>query len=44
MPNPFNGNAASHVSFSGYPGAAHVIVTGGNAAGGATTLYELKCP
>ena len=45
MPNPFSGTFASHASFSGYPGAAHVIVTGGATAGGNTTLYELKlCP
>jgi hypothetical protein len=45
MPNPFNGNFASHAHFAGLPGAAHVIISTGGAAGGPATLYELKlCP
>src|SRR5262249_39794164 len=42
MPNPFTGNAASHVTFAGYPGGAHVVVVGGDTKGGPTTLYELR--
>src|SRR5581483_3202361 len=39
MPNPIPGNSASHLSFSGLPGLAHVIVT--SDASGQPALYEL---
>ena len=39
MPNPINGNSASHVSYTGLPGAAHTVVISGNTA--QPTLYEL---
>ena len=39
-PNPLNGNSASHVSYSGLPGASHVVVTKDDPAG-PPTLYEL---
>lgn len=42
MPNPFEGDAASHAVFTGYPGNAHVVVVGGACPGGPTTLYELR--
>ena len=42
MPNPFEGDAASHAIFAGYPGNAHVVVVGGINSGGPTTLYELR--
>ena len=42
MPNPFQGDAASHVTLAGYPGNAHVVVVGGTMNGGPTTLYELR--
>jgi N-acetylneuraminic acid mutarotase len=40
MPNPIEGNSASHVSYSGLPGAAHVVVI--NGADSQPTLYELR--
>ena len=42
MPNPFEGDAASHVILAGYPGNTHVVVVGGTTNGGPTTLYELR--
>src|SRR5439155_1032386 len=39
MPNPITGNSASHVSYTGLPGAAHTVVISGNTA--QPTLYEL---
>ena len=42
MPNPFEGDAASHVVLAGYPDYAHVVVVGGTTNGGPTTLYELR--
>src|SRR6184192_2490542 len=39
MPNPITGNSASHVSYSGLPGAAHTVVISGNNS--QPTLYEL---
>jgi hypothetical protein len=38
--NPFSGNYASHVNFSGYPPSSSVIAVTGTAAGGWTTLYQ----
>ena len=38
-PNPLNGNSASHVSYSGLPGAQHTVVI--NGADSQTVLYEL---
>ncbi len=32
MPNPIPGNSVSHVSYSGVPGAAHIVVISGNNA------------
>jgi hypothetical protein len=40
MPNPIPGNAASHLSFSGLPGLAHIVVT--SDASGQPALYELR--
>jgi hypothetical protein len=40
MPNPIPGNSASHVSFTGLPGAAHIVVTAGTT--GNPTLYDLQ--
>ena len=40
MPNPIPGNSASHVSFTGLPGAAHVVVMSGNNSN--PTLYDLQ--
>ncbi len=40
MPNPITGNSASHVSYSGLPGAAHIVVISGNTA--QPTLYDLR--
>ncbi len=40
MPNPIPGNFASHVSYSGLPGGAHVVVISGNT--GQPTLYDLR--
>src|SRR5215468_8048977 len=40
MPNPIPGNSASHVSFTGLPGAAHVVVISGNNSN--PTLYDLQ--
>jgi len=39
-PNPLNGNSASHVSYSGLPGAEHTVVI--NGADQQTVLYELR--
>ena len=39
MPNPITGNSASHVSYTGLPGAAHTVVISGNTS--QPTLYEL---
>ena len=39
-PNPLNGNSASHASYSGLPGAAHVVVTKDDPAG-PPVLYQL---
>jgi hypothetical protein len=40
MPNPIPGNSASHVSFTGLPGPAHVVVIAGTT--GNPTLYDLQ--
>ncbi|HSS16369.1 MAG TPA: sialidase family protein, partial [Candidatus Dormibacteraeota bacterium] len=40
MPNPIPGNSASHVSFTGLPGPAHVVVTASTS--GNPTLYDLQ--
>jgi Bacterial Ig-like domain len=40
MPNPIPGNSASHVSFTGLPGPAHVVVIAGTS--GNPTLYDLQ--
>jgi hypothetical protein len=40
MPNPIPGNSASHVSFTGLPGPAHVVVISGNNSN--PTLYDLQ--
>ena len=40
MPNPIPGNSISHVSYSGFPGAAHIVVISGNNA--QPTLYDYR--
>ena len=40
MPNPIPGNSASHLSFSGLPGPAHIVVNSG--ASGQPALYDLQ--
>src|SRR5918996_756019 len=40
MPNPIPGNSASHVSYSGLPGGAHIVVISGNNQ--QPTLYDLR--
>jgi hypothetical protein len=40
MPNPIPGNSASHVSYSGLSGAAHIVVINGNNA--QATLYNYR--
>ena len=40
MPNPIPGDAASHLSFSGLPGGAHIVVT--SDASGQPALYDLR--
>jgi hypothetical protein len=40
MPDPIPGNSASHVSFTGLPGPAHVVVTASTT--GNPTLYDLQ--
>jgi hypothetical protein len=40
IPNPMEGNSASHVSFTGLPGPAHVVVV--NPANNNPVLYDLQ--
>ena len=40
MPNPVPGNSASHVSYSGFPGAAHIVVISGDNV--QPTLYRVQ--
>jgi hypothetical protein len=40
MPNPIPGTSASHVSFTGLPGAAHIVVMAGTTS--QPTLYDIQ--